>query len=79
MVTEMGEEGAVPTVSMSEHDGDGVAWLRLKSAVLLSPRRKSPFISAGLTELVGLDKIVSIPKLEPLEDSIVRKAKEMVI
>lgn len=70
MVTEMGDEGAVPTVSISEH-GDGVAWL-LKSAVLLSPSRKSPFISTGLPELDALDKIVSIPKLDPLDASILR-------
>lgn len=70
MVTEMGDEGAVPTVSISEH-GDGVAWL-LKSAVLLSPSRKSPFISTGLPELEALDKIVSIPKLDPLDPSILR-------
>lgn len=68
MVTEMGDEGSEPTVSMSEH-GDGVAWLR-KSAVLPSARRKSPFISAGLPELDALDKIVSIPKLEPLDASM---------
>lgn len=68
-MTEMGDEGAVPTVSISEH-GDGVAWL-LKSAVLLSLRRKSPFISTGLPELAE-DKIVSIPKLDPLDPSIVR-------
>lgn len=67
-MTEMGDEGAVPTVSISEH-GDGVAWL-LKS-VLLSPRRNSPFISTGLPELAE-DKIVSIPKLDPLDPSIVR-------
>lgn len=73
MVTEMGDEGAVPTVSISEH-GDGVAWL-LKSAVLLSPSRKSPFISTGLPELDALDKIVSIPKLDPLDASILRKER----
>lgn len=71
MVTEMGDEGAVPTVSISEH-GDGVAWL-LKSAVLLSPSRKSPFMSTGLPELDALDKIVSIPKLDPLDPSMLRK------
>lgn len=70
-MTEIGDEGAVPTVSISEH-GDGVAWL-LKSAVLLSPRRKSPFISTGLPEFVALDKIVSIPKFDPLDPSILRK------
>lgn len=69
MVTEMGEEGAVPTVSISEQ-GDGVAWLR-KSAALASPwaARKSPFIMPGLPDL-ELDKIVSIPKLEPLDPSM---------
>lgn len=68
MVTEMGEEGAVPTVSISEQ-GDGVAWAR-KSAVLASLCwRKSPFITPGLPEL-ALDKIVSIPKLDPLDPSI---------
>lgn len=70
MVTEMGDEGAVPTVSISEH-GDGVAWL-LKSAVLLSSR-KSPFMSTGVPELDAPDKIVSIPKLDPLDPSILRK------
>lgn len=69
-MTEMGDEGAVPTVSISEH-GDGVAWLR-KSAVLPSARRKSPFMSAGLPELDALDKIVSIPKLDPLDASMLR-------
>lgn len=69
MVTEMGEEGAVPTVSISEQ-GDGVAWL-LKSAALASPRgRNSPFITPGLPELAP-DRIVSIPKLDPLAPSIV--------
>lgn len=68
MVTEMGDEGPVPTVSISEH-GDGVAWL-LKSAVLLSASRKSPFMSAGLPEFEAPDKIVSIPKLDPLDGSM---------
>lgn len=68
MVTEMGDEGAVPTVSISEH-GEGL----LKSAVLLSLSRKSPFMSTGLPEFDVLDKIVSIPKLDPLDPSILRK------
>lgn len=67
-MTEIGEEGAVPTVSISEQ-GDGVAWL-LKSVVLASPSdRKSPFIMPGLPEPAP-DKIVSIPKLDPLAPSM---------
>lgn len=58
-------------MSISEH-GDGVAWLRKSAVLLLSPRRKSPFISTELPELV-VDKIVSIPKLDPLDPSIVQE------
>lgn len=68
-MTEIGDDGAVPTVSISEH-GDGVAWLLKSAVLLLSLRRKSPFISTELPELV-VDKIVSIPKLDPLDPSIV--------
>lgn len=68
MLTEMGDEGAVPTVSISEQ-GDGVAWL-LKSAGRPSPwGRKSPFMTPGLPVLPP-DRIVSIPKLDPLGPSM---------
>lgn len=67
-MTEMGDEGSVPTVSISEHGDD--AWL-LKSAVL-SARRKSPFMSTAALAELAEDKIVSIPKLDPLDPSIVR-------
>ena len=75
MVTEMGDEGPVPTVSISEH-GEGVCCC-LKSTVL-SLRRNSPFMSAA--ELDALDKIVSIPKLDPLDDSMFQcEANEVFI
>ena len=72
MVTEMGDEGSVPTVSMSEHAGDGVAWLRA-SAALASPRRESPRRESALIMAAAgtgpgfeaLERIVSIPKLDP--------------
>lgn len=63
MVTEMGDEGPVPTVSMSEH-GDG-----LRNSVR-SLSRKSPVISTAAPELDALDKMVSIPKLDPLDPSM---------
>ena len=68
MLTDTGDDGAVPTVSISEQ-GDGVAWLR-KSAGRPSPcGRKSPFITPGLPEPPPA-RIVSIPKLEPLGPSM---------